>query len=281
MSRVVLVTGGTRGIGEAISLRLKEEGYKVAASYVSRDEDAQKFMKKTGVRVYKFDVAIFDQCSEKIKEIEKKNKTPILVGGTGLYFKALTDGLVKMPNIPLKIRNEIRTLQKKLGQKNFYNKLIKLDPLIKNLIDSNDSQRTIRAYEIIKYTKISMTKWFQRTKILFDQDRFIKFYIDFPRTELIERINKRVHQMFERGAIKEVKKFNRLKIKKENSANKIIGIMEITNYLHSKSSLNETKEQIVVKTRQYAKRQTTWARGQMMSWQKIEHKNQILALKKI
>ena len=281
MSRVALVTGGTRGIGEAISLRLKEEGYKVAASYVSRDEDAQKFMKKTGVRVYKFDVAIFDQCSEKIKEIEKKNKTPILVGGTGLYFKALTDGLVKMPNIPLKIRNEIRTLQKKLGQKNFYNKLIKLDPLIKNLIDSNDSQRTIRAYEIIKYTKISMTKWFQRTKILFDQDRFIKFYIDFPRTELIERINKRVHQMFERGAIKEVKKFNRLKIKKENSSNKIMGIMEITNYLHGKSSLNETKEQIVVKTRQYAKRQTTWARGQMMSWQKIEHKNQILALKKI
>jgi len=124
-----------------------------------------------------------------------------------------------------------------------------------------------------------MTKWFQRTKILFDQDRFIKFYIDFPRTELIERINKRVHQMFERGAIKEVKKFNRLKIKKKNSANKIIGIQEITNYLHGKSSLNETKEQIMVKTRQYAKRQTTWARGQMMSWQKIEHKNQILALK--
>ena len=71
MSRVALVTGGTRGIGEAISLRLKKEGYKVAASYVSRDEDAQNFMKKTGVHVYKFDVAIFDQCSEKIKEIEK------------------------------------------------------------------------------------------------------------------------------------------------------------------------------------------------------------------
>jgi len=217
---------------------------------------------------------------KKIKEIEKKNKTPILVGGTGLYFKALTDGLVKLPNIPLKTRNEIRTLQKKLGQKNFYNKLIKLDPLIENLIDPNDVQRTIRAYEIKKYTKISMTKWFQRTIILFDQDRFIKFYIDFPRTELIERINKRVHHMFKRGAIKEVKKFNRLKIKKKNSANKIIGIQEITNYLHGKGSLNETKEQIMVKTRQYAKRQTTWARGQMMSWQKIEHKNQILALKK-
>ena len=159
-------------------------------------------------------------------------------------------------------------------------RILEAEDLTKKLIDSNDAHRSIRAYEIKKYTKISMTKWFQRTKILFDQDRFVKFYIDFPRTELIERINKRVHHMFKRGAIKEVKKFNRLKIKKENSANKIIGIQEITNYLHGKGSLNETKEQIMVKTRQYAKRQTTWARGQMMSWQKIEHKNQILALKK-
>ena len=85
MSRVALVTGGTRGIGEAISLRLKDEGYKVAASYVSRDEDAQKFMKKTGVRVYKFDVAIFDQCSEKIKEIEKDlGPIEVLINNAGV-----------------------------------------------------------------------------------------------------------------------------------------------------------------------------------------------------
>ena len=105
-------------------------------------------------------------------------------------------------------------------------------------------------------------------------------YIDFPRSDLLERIRTRVDKMFKDGAVSEVKKFNRLKIKKENSANKIIGIQEISNYLHGKSDLNETKEQIVIKTRQYAKRQTTWARGQMMSWQKIEYKNQISALKK-
>ena len=73
----------------------------------------------------------------KIQKIQKKNKLPILVGGTGLYFKALTDGLVEMPNIPMKVRNEIRLLQKKVGQKNFYKKLKKLDPLIKNRINSN------------------------------------------------------------------------------------------------------------------------------------------------
>ena len=210
---------------------------------------------------------------KKINEIQKKNKIPIFVGGTGLYFKALTEGLVKMPNIPMKIRNKIRLIQKKLGQKNFYKKLIKLDPLIKSRINSNDVQRSIRAYEIKKYTKISMAKWFKRTKVLFDQDRFVKLYINFPRTELIKRINKRVDRMFERGAIKEVKKFNGLKVRKENSANKVIGIKEITNYLIGENSLSVTKEQIAIKTRQYAKRQTTWARGNMMSWRNVEHKN--------
>ena len=210
---------------------------------------------------------------KKINEIQKKNKIPIFVGGTGLYFKALTEGLVKMPNIPMKIRNKIRLIQKKLGQKNFYKKLIKLDPLIKSRINSNDVQRSIRAYEIKIYTKISMAKWFKRTKVLFDQDRFVKLYINFPRTELIKGINKRVDRMFERGAIKEVKKFNGLKVRKENSANKVIGIKEITNYLSGENSLSDAKEQIAIKTRQYAKRQTTWARGNMMSWQKVEHKN--------
>ena len=78
---------------------------------------------------------------KKIKEIRKKNKVPILVGGTGLYFKALTDGLVKIPNIPLKIRNEARYMQKKIGQENFYKKLIKLDPLVSNKIDPSDVHR--------------------------------------------------------------------------------------------------------------------------------------------
>ena len=210
---------------------------------------------------------------KKINEIQKKNKIPIFVGGTGLYFKALTEGLVKMPNIPMKIRNKIILIQKKLGQKNFYKKLIKLDPLIKSRINSNDVQRSIRAYEIKKYTKISMAKWFKRTKVLFDQDRFVKLYINFPRAELIKGINKRVDRMFEQGAIKEVKKFNRLKVRKENSANNVIGIKEITNYLSGENSLSDAKEQIAIKTRQYAKRQTTWARGNMMSWQKVEHKN--------
>lgn len=217
----------------------------------------------------------------KIKDIRRRNKVPIVVGGTGLYFKALTDGLVKIPNIPMKIRNKIRLMQKKLGQTKFYNKLLKLDPLIKNKIDKNDIQRSIRAYEIKHQTKKSIIEWFKKTKVFFSSDEFIKLYIDYPRESLINRINLRVEGMFKEGAIEEVRRFNKIKVKKENSSNKVIGIKEISNLLNKQCTLEQAKELIAIKTRQYAKRQVTWARGQMQSWQKINPNNLSLTLKKL
>jgi len=218
---------------------------------------------------------------KKIKDIRKRKKVPIIVGGTGLYFKALTDGLVKIPNIPMKTRNKIRLMQKKLGQTRFYNKLLKLDPLIKNKIDKNDIQRSIRAYEIKHQTKKSIIEWFKKTKIFFSSDEFIKLYIDCPRENLINRINLRIDDMFAEGVIEEVKRFNKIKVKKENSSKKVIGIKEITNLLNKQCTLEQAKELITIKTRQYAKRQATWARGQMQSWQKINPKNLSLTLKKL
>ena len=218
---------------------------------------------------------------KKIKDIRKRKKVPIIVGGTGLYFKALTDGLVKIPNIPIKVRNKIRLMQKKLGQKEFYNKLLKFDPLIKNKIEKNDVQRSIRAYEIKNYTKISIINWFKKTKKYIASDEFIKLYIDYPRDSLVNRINMRVDNMFANGAIEEVRRFNKLKVKKENSSNKVIGIKEISSLLNKQSTLEQAKELIAIKTRQYAKRQVTWARGQMQSWQKINPKNLSLTLKKL
>ena len=212
-------------------------------------------------------------AKKKIKEIRKRNKIPILVGGTGLYFKSLIDGLVKIPNIPKKFRNKIRCLQNKFGQKNFYNKLLKLDPKIINYVKSNDVQRSIRAYEIKKYTKLSILDWFKKTKKIFYQDEFVKIYIDFPRQQLLSRISKRIDHMFKEKVINEVINFNRLKVKKDKSANRVIGIQEITLYLKGISKIKDTKEKILIKTRQYAKRQTTWARGQMQTWNKLDAEN--------
>ena len=110
---------------------------------------------------------------------------------------------------------------------------------------------------------------------------FFKIYIDYPRPKLIERIASRSEQMLKDGAINEVKRFLKLKIKKDNSSNKVIGIAEIKEYLENKLDLKEVHEKITIKTRQYAKRQSTWARGQMSSWNKINSKDLKKFLKKI
>ena len=218
---------------------------------------------------------------KKIKEINKRKKIPILVGGTGLYFQSLVDVLVKIPEIPLKFRNKIRLMQKKEGQKKFYKKLLKIDPIIKDKFDPNDSQRTIRAFEIKSYTKTSMYEWLNKTKSEFKDEEFLKLYIDFKREDLNKRISSRAIKMMEEGAINEVKKFIKLKIKRDLSVNRVIGIDELTQYLDKKINFDQAKELITIKTRQYAKRQATWARSRMTSWKKINPNKITEYLKKL
>jgi tRNA dimethylallyltransferase len=206
---------------------------------------------------------------KKIKEIRKRKKIPIIAGGTGLYFQSLINGLVKIPEIPLKFRNRIRMKQKKEGQIKFYKKLLKIDPIAKDKFDKNDTQRTIRAYEVKSFTKISMYEWLNKTKSEFKDEEFLKLYINFKREDLIKRISLRSIKMIKEGAIKEVKKFIKLRIKKDLSVNRIIGIDELTQHLEKKINLDQAQELISIKTRQYAKRQATWARSRMTSWEKI------------
>ncbi len=218
---------------------------------------------------------------KKIKEIKSKNKIPILVGGTGLYFKALTDGLVKIPIVPDKIRDKIRAMQKQIGQKKFYQKLLKKDISIKNKIDPKDIQRTLRAYEVIYFTKKSIFEWYKKTKSQFKKNEFLKIYINYPRDELVIKISKRVEKMLKDGAVKEVKNFEKLNLKIDNNIYKVIGIKEIKDFIDKKTSFKEMKQNIVIKTRQYAKRQRTWSRGQMNDWQKLDTKELKKFIKKL
>ena len=220
-------------------------------------------------------------ANKNILDIKKRKKVPILVGGTGLYFKALTDGLVRIPNIPIKYRDKIRSLHKKIGSKNFFLKLIRLDPLVKNYLNPLDTQRVIRAYEIKSFTKKSMYEWFKNTKSKYEQRDFYKIYIDFPRDELIKRINSRASEMIDRGAISEVKKFIKLKVPKNKTASKAIGISEIKEFINQKIQISELIDKISIKTRQYAKRQVTWSRGHMSDWNMINSNNLNQFLKKI
>jgi len=219
-------------------------------------------------------------AKSKINKCHKTKKTPIIVGGTGLYFNTITKGISKIPNIDITTRNKVRSLFKKLGYKDFYEKLLNIDPKVKNRILPTDSQRTQRAYEVILKTKKSLFDWTMNTRSDFINFEIKKIFLDIPREELLKKISQRTELMFKNKCMEEVKKFNSIKLDKSLSANKLIGVQEINTYLKGSISLDQCKELINIKTRQYAKRQNTWARGHMKNWNKLYSKDFSILLKK-
>ena len=218
---------------------------------------------------------------KKISQIIRRGKVPILVGGTGLYFNAITKGLSKIPVIPAKKRGQIRNLYEKIGRERFYKKLLSIDPKCKNKILPFDTQRILRAYEVKKFTKKSLYDWVTNTKSEFNKYTVIKIYLDIPREKLLKRIYFRTTKLLNKNCFSEVRKFNKLKLNSSLSVNNIIGIKEIKDYLAGNCTLSRTEELINIRTRQYAKRQSTWARGHMKNWNKLYYDDFSILFKKI
>jgi tRNA dimethylallyltransferase len=216
-----------------------------------------------------------------LKKIIKKKKQPIFVGGTGLYFKLLTEGISNIPKIPDLIRTKARKLNAKLGNDEFYDLLIKLDPLIHNRIKKNDTHRLIRAYEVVTFTKKSLIDWQKKNKNYFSNYHFVKIFINPENSFLQKLLRLRLKKMFELGAVDEVKKFLKLKINKSLPVNKILGIEEIKKYLDKKIPLEQAFEETFIRTRRYVKRQRTWFRGHMKDWTSIFNPNFDILTKKI
>jgi len=131
------------------------------------------------------------------------------------------------------------------------------------------------------FTKQSINEWYKKTSSNFENKSFYKIIIDHPRPLLIEKIRNRVQQMIDMGAVLEVKNFFKLKIPKDKSITKAIGIAEIEEFIRKTINKDELVEKISIKTRQYAKRQVTWARGHMKNWKKINPNKIKTFLKKI
>lgn len=218
---------------------------------------------------------------KKINEILKKNKIPIIVGGTGLYFKSLIDGIAQIPNISKVKRDKIIKLLNQIGAGEFYKKLIKLDPKCKNKIVKNDKQRMIRFYEVKFYTKKSIFDWQKNTKNNLKDINFKKIFLNFPREVLLVKIEKRFKQMVDQGAIKEAKKFKKLGVSKTLTSNNILGLKEIMFYLEGKMTLKDAVDRSIIRTRQYIKRQMTWFRGQMKDWNEFNDLKQADLRKKV
>lgn len=218
---------------------------------------------------------------KKINEILKKKKTPIIVGGTGLYFKSLTDGIAQIPNISKAKRDKIIKLYNQIGNDEFYKKLIKLDSKCKNKIVKNDKQRMIRFYEVKFYTKKSIFDWQKNTKNNLKDINFKKIFLNFPREVLLVKIKKRFKKMVDQGAIKEGKKFKKLGVSKTLTSNNILGLKEIMTYLEGKMTLKDAVERSIIRTRQYIKKQMTWFRGQMKDWNEFNDLKQADLRKKV
>jgi len=209
-------------------------------------------------------------AAKKIKDINKRGKVALVVGGTGLYFKALTEGLSEVPEVP-KI-NMSSKLDKDYILKN---------PKIFKDISINDKQRLQRAISVYKHTGKPLWVWQKKNKKIFKDREFTKIFIQPGKPEIEIRIKKRFDQMLREGAIQEAENFKKIRVNSINSSNFIIGLKEISEFLSNKISLNELKEKVVIRSRQYAKRQLTWQRGQMKDWKGFTDTNYLDLRKKI
>jgi len=219
-------------------------------------------------------------ASTKIKEINKKGKVAIVVGGTGLYFKVLVDGLAEIPEVP-KIDYSHLNLTNRRMMQNHYGKRY---PKIFEGINRNDIQRISRAISVYNATGITLNDWQKKkNKKYFNSQEFIKICLIPPKPELEERIKKRFLDMLKKGAIEETKKYIGLDLSLHSlhTSNSIIGLREIKSFLAKKISMNQLKEQVLIKTRQYAKRQYTWQRGQMKGWKGFDDTNYLNLRKKV
>ncbi len=214
------------------------------------------------------------KAQEAIHNALRDKRTPIVVGGTGLYFKALMEGLAEIPDIPDNVRASTQELYEKLGPDEFRSELAKADPDSASRLKPNDRQRLIRAYEVVRYTGKPLGHW-QTAKTHhsapapLDPEKYdLRPILLLPeRNKLYATCNKRFLAMMERGAMDEVKALTARQLDPGLPAMKIIGVPELSALFKGDMSREEAQLKAQQATRNYAKRQITWFKNQ---WKGLE-----------
>ncbi len=204
-----------------------------------------------------YSVAVFiKSAASLIASIIKRKKVPIVVGGSGLYMKALVDGLFPSPKADMKFRRAMQAFVSRYGSKRLHAKLAKIDPETALTIHPNDVRRIIRALEVHRSTGRTMTELKAKTKGLKDRYDIKIFALAMPREALYAAIDARVDRMFAGGLLREVKKLKKKKLSK--TAKAVLGFKEISGYIDGEYDLAAAKELVKMNTRRFAKRQLTW-----------------------
>ena len=204
---------------------------------------------------------------ETLREIGKQGRVPILVGGTGLYFKALTSGLAAVPPIPADIRADVRGRLQQEGAPALHAELMRLDPATAQRVTANDRSRISRALEVVLATGRALSDWHREgLPPLIDPARAVKVFITCERKELVRRIEVRFDAMIKSTALDEVRRLAERRLDPALPAMKAHGVPWLIRHLKGDISREEAIAGAMMDTRRYAKRQLTWFRNQMNDW---------------
>jgi tRNA dimethylallyltransferase len=202
-----------------------------------------------------------------LAEIEAQGRVAILVGGTGLYFKALTSGLAAVPPIPGDIRERVRGRLASEGAAALHAELGRLDPVTAQRLMVNDRSRISRALEVVLATGRSLSDWHREgLPALVDPKRAAKIFLTCERKQLVARIETRFAAMLAAGALDEVRALAARKLDPALPAMKAHGVPWLIRHFNGEISLDEAAAGAIMDTRRYAKRQLTWFRNQMKDW---------------
>jgi tRNA dimethylallyltransferase len=280
---VIVVAGPTASGKSALALRLAQAfdgsvinadsmqvygGLEVITSQPGKDEKACVPHRLYGM----LDAA--DACSaarwrdlalEEISCTEEAGRLPILVGGTGLYIRSLMQGIAATPPIPEETRTQARRLHAELGGEAFRAELAKHDPEAARRLHAGDTQRLVRAYEVVLGTGKPLSAWQRDDASAKPNIRFVTVVLDPPRETLRAAIASRFAAMVKAGALEEVWALMGRNLAADLPAMKALGVRELAGHVAGNGSLEEAISQAVIASGQYAKRQSTWFRHQMVA----------------
>lgn len=206
-----------------------------------------------------------------LAELQRTAKIPVITGGTGLYFKALLEGLAEIPEPDAKIRAYWRSYSRNAPEA-LHDELKRRDPVGAELLRPSDTQRLVRALEIHDSTGEPLSFWQARPSkaVLPNDAKLTRFVVEPPRAVLHERIDSRLDAMIEAGALEEVRVLLERNLPPAVPAMKAIGVRQLGGVLRGELALQQALDEAKAATRQYAKRQSTWFRNQTGDdWQRL------------
>lgn len=204
-----------------------------------------------------------------IDEVLARGRQPIVAGGTGLYFTALTEGLAETPEVPPQVRAEAAADYERMGEASFRHRLAGVDPAAARRILAGDRQRLCRAWEVWAASGIPLTSWQARTAPVLAPGSWRGVVLEPPRQTLYARCDARLDAMLQAGALEEVRALAARALPPDLPAMKAVGVRELAEHLAGRTSLEAALAAAQRETRRYVKRQSTWLRRRMAGWPRL------------